>query len=155
MAHHVLVAQVINYPTVIWISILLFWDRFPIAEHTSSTSHWYTMDDTKILVREDKWFLRKIREALHIHKRSPTLYRDHEISPILFQLLLLFWRGPRRIIAMPNPFCCICISCIYSVNSCHMSNWSKYVNTSYGKGPTVYNFTHHFSFVSHKETWML
>ena len=31
-----------------------------IAEHTSSTGHCYTLDATKILVKEDKWFLRKI-----------------------------------------------------------------------------------------------
>ena len=50
-----------------------------IEEHTSSTSHHYTLDDTKILVKEDKWFPRKIWVALHIHKRSPILNRDHEI----------------------------------------------------------------------------
>ena len=60
-----------------------------ITEHTSTTSHCYPMDDTKILVREDMWFPRKIREALHIHKRPPALNRDpnHEIPPILLQLL--------------------------------------------------------------------
>ena len=60
-----------------------------IEEHTSSTGHHYTLDDTKILVKEDKWFPRKIREGLHIHKRSPALNRDrgHEIPPILLQLL--------------------------------------------------------------------
>ena len=60
-----------------------------IAEHTSSTGHRYTLDDTKILVREEKWFPRKIREALHIHKRSPALNRDRgqEIPAILLQLL--------------------------------------------------------------------
>ena len=59
-----------------------------IAELTSSSGHRYTLDDTKILVREDNWFLRKIRKALHIHKRSPALSRDHKIPPILLQLLL-------------------------------------------------------------------
>ena len=55
-----------------------------IAEHTSSTGHCYTLDDTKILVRE-QWF----HEALHIHNRSPALNRDqgHKIPPILLQLL--------------------------------------------------------------------
>ena len=38
-----------------------------IEEHTPSTSHHYTLDDTKTLVKEDKWFQRKIRETLHIH----------------------------------------------------------------------------------------
>ena len=44
-----------------------------IAEHTASTGNHYTLDDTNILVKEDKWFPRKIRETLHIHKRSPAL----------------------------------------------------------------------------------
>ena len=44
-----------------------------ITEHTSTTGHCYTMDDTKILVQEDQWFPIKIREALQIHKRSPAL----------------------------------------------------------------------------------
>ena len=42
-----------------------------IMEHTFITGHCYIMDDTKILVREDKWFPRKTREALNFHKRSP------------------------------------------------------------------------------------
>ena len=44
-----------------------------IAEHTSSTGHRYILHDTKVRVKEHKWFPRKIREALHIHKRSPAL----------------------------------------------------------------------------------
>ena len=58
-----------------------------ITEHTSSTGHCYTVDDIKILVNEQKWFWRKIRKALHIHKRSPALIRDYEITRILLQLL--------------------------------------------------------------------
>ena len=38
-----------------------------IMEHTSSTSNRCTLDDTKILVREEKWFPQKIWEAIHIH----------------------------------------------------------------------------------------
>ena len=60
---------------------------FSRREHTLSTGHHYTLDNTKILVKEDKWFPRKIQEALHIHKRSAALRRDHEIPPILLQLL--------------------------------------------------------------------
>ena len=40
-----------------------------------SICHHYTLDDTKMLVRE-KWFPQKIREVLHIHKRSPALNKD-------------------------------------------------------------------------------
>ena len=32
-----------------------------IKKHTSTTGHCYTMDDSNILVLEDKWFPRKIR----------------------------------------------------------------------------------------------
>ena len=61
--------------------------RSAITVHTSTTSHHYTMDDTKIMVREDKWYPKRseIREA--IHKRSPAIIRDHKIPPILLQLL--------------------------------------------------------------------
>ena len=58
-----------------------------IKEQTSSIGHHYTLDDTKMLVKDDKWFMRKIREALYIHKRSPVLNQGHEIPPILLQLL--------------------------------------------------------------------
>ena len=44
-------------------------------DHTSSTGYHYTLDDTKILMKEDTWFLRKIQGALHIHKISPALNR--------------------------------------------------------------------------------
>ena len=43
-----------------------------IKDQTSTTGHCYTMDGSNILVLEDKWFPRKIGEALHIHKRSPA-----------------------------------------------------------------------------------
>ena len=87
-----------NTPTLHWMRARTLGTRFQehtdgkhvnsaIAEHTSSTGHRYTLDDTKILVREDNWFPRKIQEALHIHKRSPELNQDHEIPPILLQLL--------------------------------------------------------------------
>ena len=55
-----------------WLNVL----SCDIKEHTSSADHHYTLDDTNILVKEDKWFLRKFWEALHIHKRSPALKRD-------------------------------------------------------------------------------
>ena len=42
---------------------------------------------------------------------------------------ILCWRGPRRIIAMPNPFCCICISsCIYSVNKICLNQTNAAIN---------------------------
>ena len=50
--------------------------NFAIMEHTSSTGHHYTLDDTKILVREEKWFPWKIRDTIHIYKRSPALNQD-------------------------------------------------------------------------------
>ena len=56
-----------------------------IVEHTLSTGHRYTLDNTKILIRDKKWLPRKIKEALHIHTRYPALNRDrgHKIPPIL------------------------------------------------------------------------
>ena len=60
-----------------------------IHEHTQNTGHRLGMDDVRILQREEKWFPRKIKEAMEIHKKQPPLNRDrgHEIHPTLLQLL--------------------------------------------------------------------
>ena len=66
-----------------------------ITEHTQDTGHRYSIEDVKVLNREDKLLPRKVREAINIHKRKPALNRDrgHEIPPILLQLLPLDFHG--------------------------------------------------------------
>ncbi len=60
-----------------------------INEHTESTGHTFNIDDTKILVKEQKLDARKIREAICIHKERPELNRDkgQEIPAILLNLI--------------------------------------------------------------------
>ena len=60
-----------------------------VLEHTKRTGHQFSMDDVKIITREDHFTRRKIKEALAIHKKTPVLNRDkgEEVAPILLQLL--------------------------------------------------------------------
>ena len=44
------------------------------SEHTSESGH--TLEDVKVLDKQEKWFPRKIREAINIHKRKPVLNHD-------------------------------------------------------------------------------
>ena len=54
-----------------------------VSEHTQETGHLYTLQDVKVLNKEERHFSRKVREAIDIHKRKPALNRDrgHEIPP--------------------------------------------------------------------------
>ncbi len=60
-----------------------------ISEHTEQTGHVFNIDDTKILVKEQKLEARKVREAICIHKERPELNRDwgQEIPAILLNLI--------------------------------------------------------------------
>ena len=60
-----------------------------ITEHQSVTGHRCDTDNVKILTQEERFFPRKIREALKIHQRRPALNRDkgYEIPPVILQLL--------------------------------------------------------------------
>ena len=64
-----------------------------IMEHTSTNDHRYTMDDITILVRENKWFSRKIGSPPHPQEipcpQPRPMPRD---TPIILQLLS---RDPR------------------------------------------------------------
>ena len=63
---------------------ILLSKRFLEASSWSNPS----MEEVKVLAQEDKTVPRKIREAVHIHKRKPELNRDQglEIPPVLLQL---------------------------------------------------------------------
>ena len=62
-----------------------------VVEHTATTGHSFSLDDVKVIGREDKAFNRKVKEAIAIHKRRPAMNRDHghDIAPALLQLLAL------------------------------------------------------------------
>ena len=61
-----------------------------IQDHLNqSPGHKTSQDNVSVLAMEDNWMARKIREAIHIHKKQPALNRDKgtEIPPIMLQLL--------------------------------------------------------------------
>ena len=60
-----------------------------LLEHIKQTGHSISLEDVTILANEPRFYARKIREALKIHKLKPTLNRDQglEIDPILLELL--------------------------------------------------------------------
>ena len=54
-------------------------DRAPLSavrEHQQETGHSCTMEDVTILDKEDQWFRRRIKEAIHIHRHHSELKRD-------------------------------------------------------------------------------
>ena len=60
-----------------------------IHDHMKATGHLCSMDNVKVLDREDNYWARKYRESIHIHKRRPALNRDRgiEIPPIMLKLV--------------------------------------------------------------------
>ena len=60
-----------------------------VFEHLQATGHSVSFEDVRIIDSEARFNARKIREALHIYKRKPTLNRDQglEIPPIMLRLL--------------------------------------------------------------------
>ena len=60
-----------------------------VLEHIKKTGHSISMEDVTILASEPRDRARKIKEALEIYKRQPSLNNDQglEINPVLLQLL--------------------------------------------------------------------
>ena len=60
-----------------------------LLEHLKKTGHSISLDNVSILANEPRYHARKIREAIKIHQRRPTLNRDQglELDPVLLQLL--------------------------------------------------------------------
>ena len=44
--------------------------------HTDNPNHNITLENTKILSVEHKWFERRVKEAIHIRALNPSLKRD-------------------------------------------------------------------------------
>ena len=67
-----------------------------VLEHIKRLGHKLSFDDVRVLASESNYSARKIKEALEIHKSSPTLNRDQgvEIPPVLLQLLPSSRRDP-------------------------------------------------------------
>ena len=60
-----------------------------LKEHLEAAKHSCTLDNVKILEKEDDWFRRKVKEAIMIQRYHPTLNRDKglELPPIYSSLL--------------------------------------------------------------------
>ena len=60
-----------------------------LLEHLKKTGHSISLENVSILANEPRYHAHKIREAIKIHQRSPTLNRDQglELDPVLLQLL--------------------------------------------------------------------
>ena len=69
-----------------------------LLEHINTSGHNISLDDVSILAREPRFGARKIKEALEIYKRRPSLNRDQglELQPVLLQLLNPVEDPPRR-----------------------------------------------------------
>ena len=66
-----------------------------VWDHIQATGHTCSIKNVKVLDREPKYWARKYRETIHIHKRQPAMNRDKglEIPPILLHLVD---RAPRQ-----------------------------------------------------------
>ena len=60
-----------------------------IHEHMTNTNHEMDWNDVKVLERENNTFRRKVKEAIHIKRRTPSLNRDQglDLPPIYHTLL--------------------------------------------------------------------
>ena len=60
-----------------------------VKDHIHETGHKISIDNVKIIDKEENWHRRKIREAIQIARRSPTLNRDKglELPPVYNSLL--------------------------------------------------------------------
>ena len=47
-----------------------------VGDHCRATGHSVSMKNTKVLTRESNWHKRKVKEAIYIRQRAPTMNRD-------------------------------------------------------------------------------
>ena len=60
-----------------------------VWDHIQATGHTCSIDNVKVIDRETKYWARKYRETIHIHKRKPAMNRDKglEIPSIMLGLV--------------------------------------------------------------------
>ena len=60
-----------------------------VLEHLKASGHSVSFEDVRVLVSEPHYHQRKVREALEIFKRRPSLNRDqgYEVAPVLLNIL--------------------------------------------------------------------
>ena len=62
----------------------------PVGAHIAETAHQVDWDKVQVLDREDDWYRRGVREAIHIHRRGSDLNRDrgrHYLPPAYHNLI--------------------------------------------------------------------
>jgi len=60
-----------------------------VGEHCLATGHSVSIQNVKVLAREKQWHRRKVKEAIYIKQRAPTMNRDqgYQLPPIYNQLI--------------------------------------------------------------------
>ena len=55
----------------------------------NATGHSVSMDNLRVLDRVQDWMKRKVKEAIHIKQRAPSMNRDqgHQLPPIYGQII--------------------------------------------------------------------
>ncbi len=66
-----------------------------VGENCQDTGHLFSLEKSKILVREPNWTARKVKEAIYIKTKAPSINHDqgYQLTPVYNQLL----PGPRDI----------------------------------------------------------
>ena len=65
-------------------------DSSPVGHHLNYNKHKLDQDNIKIVDKDNRWFERGVREAIHIRTTSPSLNRDqgrHQLPPVYNSLL--------------------------------------------------------------------
>ena len=74
-----------------------------VGEHCLNTGHSVSITNTKVPERELDWHRHKVKEAIHIRQRLPTMHRDHDYQlPPIYDMIIPPMSEPfhRRVISM-------------------------------------------------------
>ena len=60
-----------------------------VGDHCLNTGHSVSMENTRILEREENWLKRKVKEAIHIRQQQPSMNRDqgYQLPPIYYRII--------------------------------------------------------------------
>ena len=62
----------------------------PVGAHLHTQKHGFETDNISVLDRDNRWFQRGVKEAIHIAAQNPTLNRDrgrHVLPPVYGTLI--------------------------------------------------------------------